>query len=258
MVSRIGTSLLLIAFGTSLIVAQGSTATISGVVHDATGALVPGVSVTAKNLESGLTRSVVSSESGGYNLQLLPIGPYEITTSMPGFKQAVRGGVNLAVGQEAVINLTLEVGANAEQVTVSEEAPLVNTTLASTSGLITEAQVKDLPLNGRSFDNLLILNVNTTNPSSNVNNGAWTAFSVAGKRMETNRYLLNGLDWIGQNGTGQFITPLGTSRQLLGVDAVREFNVLPHSYGAEYGKRAGGQISVVTSSGTNQLHGSVF
>src|SRR5881396_903176 len=177
---------------------------------------------------------------------------------MPGFKQAVRLGINLAVGQEAVIDLTLEVGANAEQVTVSEEAPLVNTTLASTSGLISEQQVKDLPLNGRSFDNLLVLNVSTSNPSSNVNNGAWTAFSVAGKRMENNRYLLNGLDWIGQNGTGQFITPMGVSRQLLGVDAVREFNVLPHSYGAEYGKRAGGQISVVTSSGTNQLHGSAF
>ena len=134
----------------------------------------------------------------------------------------------------------------------------MNTTLALTSGLISEQQVKDLPLNGRSFDNLLVLNVSTSNPSSNVNNGAWTAFSVAGKRMETNRYLLNGLDWIGQNGTGQFITPMGVSRQLLGVDAVREFNVLPHSYGAEYGKRAGGQISVVTNSGTNQLHGNVF
>ena len=94
---------------------------------------------------------------------------------------------------------------------MSEEAPLVNTTLASTSGLISEQQVKDLPLNGRSFDNLLVLNVSTSNPSSNVNNGAWTAFSVAGKRMETNRYLLNGLDWIGQNGTGQFITPMGTA-----------------------------------------------
>src|SRR6516164_2130092 len=255
----VGTAIVaLIALGTSLVFAQGSTATILGVVRDASGALVPGVMVTVKHTESGLTRDVISSENGGYSVPLLPVGAYEITTTMPGFKQEVRRGINLVVGQEAVIDLTLEVGANAEQVTVSEEAPLVNTTLASTSGLITEAQVKDLPLNGRSFDNLLILNVNTTNPSSNVNNGAWTSFSVAGKRMETNRYLLNGLDWIGQNGTGQFITPLGTSRQLLGVDAVREFNVLPHSYGAEYGKRAGGQISVVTSSGTNQLHGSVF
>src|SRR5438309_699193 len=248
----------LIAFGTSLIFGQGGTATISGVVRDTSGALVPGVTNTVKHIDSGLTRTVLTSETGNYTAPSLPVGPYEISTTMPGFKQAVRRGINLAVGQEAVIDLTLEVGANAEQVTVSEEAPLVNTTLASTSGLITEQQVKDLPLNGRSFDNLLILNVSTTNPSSNVNNGAWTAFSVAGKRMETNRYLLNGLDWIGQNGTGQFITPMGVSRQLLGVDAVREFNVLPHSYGAEYGKRAGGQISVVTSSGTNQLHGSVF
>jgi hypothetical protein len=247
-----------IVLATSVILAQSSTATIVGVVRDTTGALIPGVTISIKHIDSGATRTVLSSETGNYAAQSLPVGPYEITTTMPGFKQEVRRGVNLVVGQEAVIDLTLEVGANAEQVTVSEEAPLVNTTLASTSGLISEAQVKDLPLNGRSFDNLLILNVNTTNPSSNVNNGAWTSFSVAGKRMETNRYLLNGLDWIGQNGTGQFITPLGTSRQLLGVDAVREFNVLPHSYGAEYGKRAGGQISVVTSSGTNQLHGSVF
>src|SRR5881396_3575395 len=248
----------LIAFGTSLIFGQGGTATISGVVRDTSGALVPGVTITIKHIDSGLTRTVLTGETGNYAAPSLPVGPYELSTTMPGFKQAVRRGINLAVGQEAVIDLTLEVGANAEQVTVSEEAPLVNTTLASTSGLISEQQVKDLPLNGRSFDNLLVLNVSTSNPSSNVNNGAWTAFSVAGKRMETNRYLLNGLDWIGQNGTGQFITPMGVSRQLLGVDAVREFNVLPHSYGAEYGKRAGGQISVVTSSGTNQLHGSAF
>src|SRR5262249_32536268 len=248
----------LIAFGTSLIFGQGSTATISGVVRDTTGALVPGVTITLKHIDSGLTRTVLTGETGNYAAPSLPVGPYELSTTMPGFKQAVRRGINLSVGQEAVIDLTLEVGANAEQVTVNEEVPLVNTTLASTSGLITEQQVKDLPLNGRSFDNLLILNVSATNPSSNVNNGAWTAFSVAGKRMETNRYLLNGLDWIGQNGTGQFITPMGVSRQLLGVDAVREFNLLPYSYGAEYGKRSGGQISVVTSSGTNQLHGSIF
>ena len=256
---RLGlTIVLLITLGTCAIFGQTSTATISGVVRDASGALIPGVTINLKHIDSGLTRTVITSETGNYAVPSLPVGPYEITTNMPGFKQAVRRGVTLAVGQEAVIDLTLEVGANAEQVTVSEEAPLVNTTLASTSGLISEQQVKDLPLNGRSFDNLLVLNVSTSNPSSNVNNGAWTAFSVAGKRMETNRYLLNGLDWIGQNGTGQFITPMGVSRQLLGVDAVREFNLLPHSYGAEYGKRAGGQISVVTSSGTNELHGSVF
>src|SRR6266568_1766698 len=178
------TVVLLLAFGTSLIFGQGGTATISGVVRDTSGALVPGVTITVKHVDSGLIRTVMTGETGNYSAPALPVGPYEITTTMPGFKQAVRLGINLGVGQEAVIDLTLEVGANAEQVTVSEEAPLVNTTLASTSGLISEQQVKDLPLNGRSFDNLLVLNVSTSNPSSNVNNGAWTAFSVAGERTD--------------------------------------------------------------------------
>src|SRR5206468_5604572 len=99
---------------------------------------------------------------------LLPVGAYELTTDMPGFKQQVRRGINLAVGQQAVVNLTLEVGAVAEQVTVTEEVALVNTTLASTSGLITQQQVKDLPLNGRSFDQLLTLNVGIANNTSNI------------------------------------------------------------------------------------------
>ncbi len=249
----------LIAFGTCLSFAQTSTATILGTVKDISGALIPGVSITVKHTESGLTRTVVSGERGGYNVPLLPVGPYELTTTMPGFKQVVRSGVNLVVGQEAVVDLTLEVGANAEQVTVTEEAPLVNTTTSSTSGVITEQQVKELPLNGRSFDQLITLNVGVSNATSNtLDSGAWNMFSVAGKRPETNRFIINGIDWIGANATGQFITPEGASRQLLGVEAVREFNVLTDTYGAEYGKRAGGQINIVTSSGSNQLHGSAF
>src|SRR5436190_23653695 len=251
------TVVLLLAFGTSLIFGQGGTATISGVVRDTSGALVPGVTITVKHVDSGLIRTVVTGETGNYSAPALPVGPYEITTTMPGFKQAVRLGINLGVGQEAVIDLTLEVGANAEQVTVSEEAPLVNTTLSSTSGLITEQQVKDLPLNGRSFDQLLSMNVGVVNNTSNLA-GGWPSFSVAGHRQENNRFLINGVDWVGGNSTGQFITPSGASGQLLGVEAVREYNVLEHTYGAEYGKRSGGQVSVVTSSGTNQVHGTLF
>src|SRR5437870_7985657 len=228
MVRRKGTSLsafgrfvtaivVLIALGTCLVFAQGSTATISGVVRDTSGALVPGVSITIKHVDTGLTREAVSSESGGYNVPLLPVGAYELTTSMPGFKQNVRRGVNLVVGQQAVIDLTLEVGAAAEQVTVTEEAPLVNTTLSSTSGLITEQQIKELPLNGRSFDQLLALNAGVVNNTSNMAGGAggsFPAFSVAGHRQETNRFLLNGVDWVGGNATGQFITPSGACSQL--------------------------------------------
>src|SRR5881409_1099607 len=249
----------LIALPTCLVFAQTSTATILGTVKDSTGALIPGVSITVKHTESGLTRSVVSGERGGYNVPLLPVGAYEITTNMPGFKQAVRSGINLVVGQQAVIDLTLDVGAAAELVTVTEEAPLVNTTLSSTSGLITEQQVKELPLNGRSFDQLITLNVGVSNATSNtLDSGNWNMFSVAGKRPETNRFIINGIDWVGANATGQFITPEGASRQLLGVEAVREFNVLTDTYGAEFGKRAGGQINIVTASGTNRVHGSVF
>src|SRR5438034_11066282 len=91
----------LIAFGTSLIFGQGGTATILGVVRDTSGALIPGVSITVKHVDSGLTRTVVSSEHGGYFAPLLPVGPYEVTALMPGFKQQVRSGIHLVVGQEA-------------------------------------------------------------------------------------------------------------------------------------------------------------
>src|SRR5204863_6075403 len=100
---------------------QSGTATMRGVVRDTTGALIPGVTINVKQIDSGLTRTVLTSETGNYAVPLLPVGPYEISTNMPGFKQAVRRGINLVVGQEAVIDLTLEVGANPEQVTVSEE-----------------------------------------------------------------------------------------------------------------------------------------
>ncbi len=256
---RLGTGILgWIALGNCLVFAQGSTAAISGVVHDATGGVVPGVGVTVKHTESGLTRTAQTNENGSFSMSSLPVGPYEVIAEKQGFKQQVRRGINLAVGQEAVVNLTLDVGNLIEQITVTEEAPLVNTTLSSTSGLITEQQIKDLPLNGRSFDQLLTLNVGTVDNRSNINNNAWTSFSVAGKRPETNRFLMNGVDYIGSNSTGQFITPSGSSGQLLGVEAVREYNVLQHTYGAEYGKRAGAQVSVVSSSGTNQWHGDAF
>src|SRR5881397_1372257 len=167
-VGKFATALVvLIALGTCLSVAQTSTATILGTVKDTSGALIPGVSITVKHTEIGLTRSVVSGERGAYNVPLLPVGAYEITITMPGFKQQVRSGINLVVGQEAVVDLTLEVGAIGEQVTVTEEAPLVNTTTSSTSGVITEQQVKDLPLNGRSFDQLITLNVGVSNATSN-------------------------------------------------------------------------------------------
>src|SRR5437660_3176389 len=129
------------------------TASVSGRVEDASGASVPGATVTVNSLETGASRTVATDAAGTYRVLLLPVGRYEIKAEAPGFRAALQSGISLVVGQEAVVSLKLAVGAVQEQVTVTEEGPLVNTTTASVSGVVGERQVKDLPLNGRSFDN---------------------------------------------------------------------------------------------------------
>src|SRR5713101_6498613 len=131
MVSRTAGLLALIALGTGLVFAQGSTATIIGTVRDASGAVLPAASITVKHLETGLTRTAEADTSGNFSIPSLPVGPYEVTAEKMGFRREVRRGVELVVAQEAVVNLSLQVGRLEEQVTVTEEAPLVNTTLSS-------------------------------------------------------------------------------------------------------------------------------
>ena len=219
-----------------------------------------GAAVTVKSLETGATRSVLTDDNGSFRVLALSVGPQEVRAVKTGFKAAVRLGINLVVGQEAVVKLRLEVGELAQQITVSGEAPLINITTSSVSGLVGEKQIKDLPLNARSFDNLLTLNPGAINysamksPQTSTNNG--NIFSVAGRRPMENLFLLNGIEYTGSSQLG--VTPGGVSGYLLGIDAVREFNVLTDTYGAEYGKRAGAQVSVVTQSGSNAVHGSLF
>ncbi len=236
------------------------TASISGKVEDAAGSPIQGAAVSVKSTETGSVRSAVTDDQGEYRVLALPVGPQEVKAEKTGFRAAVRTGVNLAVGQEAVVNLRLEVGEFAQEITVAADAPLVNTTTAQVSGLVNEQQIKDLPLNGRSFDNLITLNPGTVNYSALKSAGTSTSngntFSVAGRRTYENIVLWNGIEYTGSSQLA--ITPGGVSGELLGVDAIREFNVHTDTYSAEYGKRAGGQVTVVTQSGTNVLHGSVF
>jgi len=248
----------LIVSGNGLVFGQEFSATMSGVVHDVNGGLVPGVGVTAKHTESGLTRTVVTNETGSYRMPALPVGEYEVTAELSGFKQQVRRGITLVVAQEAVVNLTLDIGDLKEQITVTEEAPIVNTTMSSTSGLVTGEQIKNLPLNGRSFLELMRLNSDVISNRANTADSSQPSFSIAGKRPDSNRFTINGMDYVGNNGGGVYTSPQGISGFLLGVDAVREFNVLGHTYGAEYGKRAGAQVTIVTTSGTNLWRGAVF
>jgi hypothetical protein len=248
----------LICWASFLALGQSYTAAITGTVKDANGGGLPGTAITVKHLDTGLTRTAESGADGSYSLPSLPIGAYELTAVKSGFTREVRRGIDLVVGQEAVLHLTLQVGSVEQQITVTDAVPLVNTTVNSTSGVISQTQIKDLPLNGRSFDQLLTLNAGTANNGSNASANKWDSFSVSGERPESNRYLMNGVDYVGTNASGNFISPLGASGQLLGVEAVREFNVMMNTYGAEYGKRVGAQISIVSNSGGNQLHGDVF
>jgi hypothetical protein len=235
------------------------TAAISGKVQDASGAGMSAVAITIQNLETGATRSVVSGEQGDFRVLALPVGPYRVRAERAGFKAQVRSGINLVVGEDATVNLRLEIGDLSQETTVNEAIPVVNTTPSSVAGLVGEREVKDLPLNGRSFDNLMSLNPGVINyglKSANTSTSNGNTFSVAGRRPADNLLLLNGIEYTGSSQLA--ITPGGVSGYLLGIDAVREFNVQTDTYGAEYGKRSGAQVEVVTQSGTNALHGSLF
>src|SRR5579862_4013198 len=139
---------------------------ISGRVEDSSGTPVEDAKVSLTNTETSATRSVTTDGNGNYRFLSVPLGQQEVKVEKGGFKTAVRKGVNLEVGQEAVVNLRLEVGELAQQIVVTEEAPVVNTTTANVSGIVGEREVKELPLNGRSFDNLITLNPGTINYSA--------------------------------------------------------------------------------------------
>jgi hypothetical protein len=238
-------------------------ASIKGIVSDASGATVPSSIVTTKNLETGAIRSAATDDAGRYLVPALPVGQYEVKASKPGFQDATRSGIRLVVGQEATVDLTLQVSAAKTEVLVNGDAAVVSTTTTDISGLVGEQQVRDLPVNGRSYDLLLPLNPGVVNftwmktgGTGISNSTTGNNFAVSGNRPQQNLFLLNGVEFTGAAENN--MQPGGTSGMLLGVDAVREFNVQRDSYGAEFGKRPGAQVMIVTQSGTNQWHGTAF
>ncbi len=237
--------------------------TFSGTVTDPSGALISGAAVTARNNDTGATRSTVSNGAGLFQLPALPVGRYDVRVSKSGFAEEIRSGLNLVVGQDATLNIQLRIGTTNQQVTVNADAPVVSVTSADISGVVGERQVKNLPLNGRSYDELLTLNPGVVNFTSQKTGGVGVSnsttgnnFAVTGNRPQQNLYLLNGIEFTGAAENN--MQPGGTSQQLLGVEAVREFNVLRDSYSAQYGKRPGAQVLIVTQSGGNQVHGSLY
>jgi hypothetical protein len=238
-------------------------ATINGTVRDSTGAAIAGASVTVRNTQTSATRVVNTDSSGRFAAPSLAVGDYSLVASHEGFQTEEQDGISLTVGQSLDLSFSLAIGAVQQEVVVSASPSVVNTTTQQTSGLVDERQVKELPLNGRSYDELITLNPATVNYTAErsgsigtSNSSVGNMFAVSGRRPQDNLFLLNGIEYTGASLIN--VTPGGTSGQLLGVDAVREFNVATDTYGASYGKRDGAQVSIVTTSGTNQLHGSAF
>ena len=236
---------------------------ISGAISDPSGARIPAAEVQVKDIETGATRHSTTDAAGRYQVLALPVGEYQLRVSKAGFQEQIRDGIHLSVGEEARVDVILQVGAVKQHVTVLEDAPLVSLTSRDLSGLVGERQVKDLPLNGRSYDLLLPLNPGIVNFTSQKTGGTGISnsttannFAVSGNRPQQNIFLLNGVEYSGAAENN--MQPGGTSGMLLGVDAVREFNVERDTYSAELGKHPGGQVLIVTQSGSNAWRGSFF
>lgn len=246
----------LLLVGSCEVMAQLPTATILGTVRDGTGAVVPGVSVSARNVETGQARSTTSGGDGSYRFVALPVGGYELRVEHAGFQTAIRSGLTLAVAQEAVINFTLQVGAVEQTVSVTAEAPLVETTSGSLGSLVDEQKVSELPLNGRNYIDLTLLqtgvNLHSRHGETAGSTGTW--FSSNGAPTRSNNYLLDGASMMTLWGASS--ASIGNTT--LGVEGIREYRVITNSFSAEYGMTMGSQMVIVSKNGTNAFHGSLF
>ena len=178
-----------------LVYGQTTGGTILGTVSDESGARLPGVTVTITHVETGIVRTVTTDETGRYRAPALGLGNYEVKAELTGFRTAVRSGIQLTVAAEVVVNLSLSVGTVSEQVQVTVETPLVEITSATLSGLVDDKKIRDLPLNGRSFDTLAFMQPGVTpyfRGRHDTDQGEGTKMSVSGSRVDSNSFLLDG------------------------------------------------------------------
>lgn len=236
--------------------AQLPTGTILGTVEDQTGAVVPDVTVTVTHTETGVSRITRTANNGSYRFVALPVGSYTVRGEKTGFQTVVQSGLRLTVGEEAVLHFQLQVGAVTESVSVTAEAPIVNTTSGTLSSLVSQERISDLPLNGRNFDVLTFSQAGIAAARNISREGTLdgTQFSAGGAPIRSNTFLLDGTVMNNITNSGA----ASANENTLGVESIREYRVLMNSYTAEYGMSMGAQVSIVTKSGTNELHGSLF
>ncbi len=243
--------------------AQVSGATLSGTVTDASGSAVANATVSIKNTETGIVREITTDAAGLYSAPNLPPAVYDVTASATGFSTLVQTGITLTVGSQQTLNISLKVGQMSENVTVTGEAPQVELTSSALSGEVNETTVRELPLNGRDWTSLSVLEPgvigirtqqSTTGTVNRGNRGFGNQLSVAGHRPTENNYRVNGIT-VNDYSNG---SPGSVQGEQLGVDAIQEFSVLTANYTAEYGRTSGGVINAITKQGTNNFHGDAY
>lgn len=238
--------------------------TIFGTVRDPSGAVIPQVTVSAKNVETGAVRRATTDATGTYQVLSVPAGDYEVETAVSGFQTSVRKGISVTVGASVAVNFDLAVGDVQQKIEVEASPPQVETANATMGGLVGEAAVRELPLNGRDWLQLVTLQPGVIGgigqqssagfSNSRAARGNGQSLSVSGGRPTGNVFLVDGLvvnDYANASpGSGLNVN--------LGVDAIREFRVLTNEYTAQYGRSTGGVVTAIYKSGTNEFHGGIF
>lgn len=253
----------LLVFAAGPAIGQTFRGTLLGTVTDPTGAAIAGAAVAVKNVNTGLSRTVTTSEDGSYSVPELPIGTYSVTVEKSGFRQGVVNGLHVEVSSEVRADVALQPGELAQKIEVSaEELPQVESTSNVLGGIVESRVVTNLPVNGRDYQKLINLVPGVTSSPDQITDspGSFGVFSVNGARGRSNNFLLDGTDMNDGyrndpaiNEAGVF----GTPATILPLEAIAELRVLSNAE-AEYGRSAGGVINIVTKSGTNSLHGSGF
>jgi hypothetical protein len=257
--------------------AQSTSATINGQVTDAQGRAVPGVEVQAVNIDTAVTYRGRTNDSGIYAIPSISPGQYRLVVTKDGFKVINKTGLTLQIQDTLEQNFALEIGSVNESVTVEGGALVINTTDASVSTVVDRSYIQNMPLNGRSFQDLILLTPGTVTQTPQLSNagngglGETGEFSVNGQRTESNNYSVDGVSanigaaaginmlvFAGASGSVAASTALGTTQALVSVDDLQEFRVQSSSYSAEYGRNPGGQFAFETKSGTNQWHGTAY
>ncbi len=256
LMSLISLCLLLVISGP--VYGQLNTGTLSGTVTDTSGGVLPGVTITLTEVQTGQVRTTLTGDEGRYRASSLSVGTYQVAAELVGFQTLVQDGIFITVGSQRVLDAVLSPGNISERVTVTADAALVETTTTSVGGLVDEQQIRDLPLNGRDYVQLATLQAGVFKSrlgrEYNVHRGSGTQLSINGARTDQNLFIQDGTN------TNDFfnMTPGGVTGDSLGIEAIKEFKVLTHNFSAEYGQAGGAVITTVSKSGTNEFHGNVF